>query len=243
MDDMNPNTSIKTEKLLAAARSLESVQSGMLLGLGSGTTVACLIPLLGQKVGAGLSITVVVTSTTTGKLARAAGIQVINFDGSIKVDLTIDGADEITETLDLIKGGGGALLHEKIVAAGSKKEIIIAHASKLVKVLGAAPLPVEVIKFGWHRVAEQLSLLSSTPRLRTDTNGTPFITDEGNYILDCQFKQIADPASLAERLDHIVGVVEHGLFIGLASEAIIGSGTTTRVITRSTTIMQPPRCA
>ena len=228
------NRSIDSEKLMAAACSLESVENGMLLGLGSGTTVGYLIPLLAQKVKAGLSITAMVTSKMTEQLAQQAGIKLVDFDGSVQVDLTIDGADEVNERLDLIKGGGGALLHEKILAVGSKREIIIVDGRKLVKVLGAAPLPVEVIKYGWRRVAEQLAKLGCVPYLRVDTSSTPFLTEEGNYILDCQFRQIADPAALAKQLDHIVGVVEHGLFVGLADKVIVGTGDTTRVITSLT---------
>ncbi len=142
------NRSIGSEKIMAAACSLESVENGMLLGLGSGTTVAYLIPLLARKVKAGLSITAMVTSKMAEQLAQEAGIKLVDFDGSVQVDLTIDGADEVNERLDLIKGGGGALLHEKILAVGSKREIIIVDERKLVKVLGAYPLPVEVIKYG-----------------------------------------------------------------------------------------------
>jgi ribose 5-phosphate isomerase A len=228
------NRSIDNEKLKAAARSLDYVEHGMLLGLGTGTTVAFLIPLLGKKVKAGLSITAMVTSKMTEQLAHQAGIKLIDFDGAVQVDLTIDGADEINERLDLIKGGGGALLHEKILAVGSKREIIIADASKLVKTLGAAALPVEVIKYGWQRAAEELAQLDCVPHLRLDASNVPFITEEGNYILDCRFRQITNPSALAEKLDHIVGVVEHGLFINLADEAIVGTGETTRVITSQT---------
>ena len=169
-----------------------------------------------------------VTSKMTEQLAQQAGIKLVDFDGSVQVDLTIDGADEVTERLDLIKGGGGALLHEKILAVGSKREIIIVDERKMVKVLGAAPLPVEVIKYGWQKVAKQLAQLDCVPCLRVDTSSTPFLTEEGNYILDCRFRQIADPAALADQLDRIVGVVEHGLFIGLADQVIVD---TTRVIT------------
>ena len=227
------NHSINNEKLRAATRSLESIENKMLLGLGSGTTVAYLIPLLAQKIKEGLSITAVVTSKMTEQLAQQAGIKLIDFDGSVQVDLTIDGADEIDEDLNLIKGGGGALLHEKILAVASPREIIIADARKLVTVLGAAPLPVEVIKYGWRKVCTQLAQLDCVPLLRLDTSRTPFLTEEGNYILDCRFRQINDPAALAEKLDHIVGVVEHGLFIALADQVIIGTGDNTRVIARA----------
>jgi len=224
---------LKKEKQLAAQSSIEFVRDGMFLGIGTGSTAEYLIPLLAVKVKAGLSIVAVATSKKTEELARLAGIKMVDFDGSAEIDLTIDGADEINDRLELIKGGGGALLREKIVAAASRREIIIADSRKLVAVLGAAALPVEVIKLGWKNVQRQLELLGCSSKLRTNSSSEPFVTDEGNYIVDCHFGQISEPASLASELDHIVGVVEHGLFIGLADQAIIATGSTVRTIERT----------
>jgi ribose 5-phosphate isomerase A len=227
---MGRGRNIEEEKRLAAERSIESVRDGMFLGIGTGSTVAYLIALLAQKVKAGLSIRAVATSKKTEELARAAGIEMVEFDGSAVIDLTIDGADEINDQLDLIKGGGGALLREKIVAAASKREIIIADSQKAVAVLGAAALPVEVIRLGWKNVQQQLERLGCSSKLRVDASGAPFITDENNYIVDCHFGEIREPALLGRELDHIVGVVEHGLFINLADQAIIATGNTIRTI-------------
>lgn len=222
---------IDYEKRIAAERSAQYVESGMLIGLGTGSTIAHLIPALAKRIVGGLKLTAVVTSNQTRTLAEAAGIKVIDFDGATVVDLTIDGADEFNANLDLIKGGGGALLWEKIVAAGSKREIIVADHTKQVDVLGKFPLPVEVVKFGWKRVFRELKHIGATPRLRGDAN-KPFLTDEGNYIIDCAFGRINDPMKLASAIDSIVGVVEHGLFINLADTAIIGKGEEVEIVSR-----------
>jgi ribose 5-phosphate isomerase A len=210
------------EKRLAAQAGAELVQHGMVVGLGTGSTAEFLIPALRARMDRGLRFTAFATSKRTHRLAAEAGFDIREFDGTVDIDLTIDGADEIDPAGNLIKGGGGAHLHEKIIAAASRHLAIIADSSKLVMVLGKFPLPVEVIPFGHARVQRALTALGVTPRLRLTQAGTPFITDEGNYILDCPFGSIADPAKLAEQIRAIVGVVEHGLFIGMARTLIIG---------------------
>ena len=225
------------EKQIAARRSLDFVQHDMLVGLGSGSTAAYAIRFLGERVREGLRIQGIPTSEASAELARGVGINVVPFDRHAQIDVTIDGADEIGPGLQLIKGGGGALLHEKIVAAASKKFIIIADSSKLVKRLGAFPLSVEVIPFGWPAVADRLHALGANPVLRLTSEALrltageqPFLTDEGNVILDCQFKVFPEAAVLAEELDSMTGLVEHGLFLDLADIAIIGRGDETEML-------------
>ena len=218
------------EKQIAARRSLDFVQHDMLVGLGSGSTAAYAIRFLGERVREGLRIQGIPTSEASAELARSVGIIVVPFDRHAQIDVTIDGADEIGPGLQLIKGGGGALLHEKIVAAASKQFIIIADSSKLVKRLGAFPLSVEVIPFGWPAVADRLHALGANPVLRLNASEQPFLTDEGNVILDCQFKVFPEAAVLAEELDSMTGLVEHGLFLDLADTAIIGRGDETEVL-------------
>ena len=218
------------EKQIAARRSLDFVQQDMLVGLGSGSTAAYAIRFLGERVREGLRIQGIPTSEASAELARGVGINIVPFDRHAQIDVTIDGADEIGPGLQLIKGGGGALLHEKIVAAASKKFIIIADSSKLVKRLGAFPLSVEVIPFGWPAVADRLHALGANPVLRLAAGEQPFLTDEGNVILDCQFKVFPEAAVLAEELDSMTGLVEHGLFLDLADIAIIGRGDETEML-------------
>jgi ribose 5-phosphate isomerase A len=212
----------------AARRALELVQPGMKLGLGSGTTARHFVDLLGERVRGGLSIVGVPTSETTATLARAAGVSVATLDDYPELDLTIDGADEIDSALRLIKGGGGALLREKIVAAASKRMVVIADASKYVARLGAFSLPIEVVPFGLAatrghiaRVAAQLDCRGPIVLRRSRASADVFITDGGHYILDCAFGAIPDPGGLASAFGAIPGIVEHGLFIGLASAAIL----------------------
>lgn len=221
------------EKKLAAAASLDHVHDGMLLGLGSGSTAEHMVRLLGERVKRGLSITAVTTSRRTRELAAHCGIPLIEFDGSRAIDLTIDGADEVDAALRLIKGGGGALLHEKIVAEASRRMIVIADSTKLVASLGRFPLPVEIVRFGWKKVAQRIESLGATVARREQPSGDPFVTDEGHFILDCSWGLIADPDSLASRLDAITGVVEHGLFLEQASMAIIGEGSKTKLVRRA----------
>ena len=223
-----PNTD--HEKQVAAARSLEFVEQDMLVGLGSGSTAAYAIRLLGARVRDGLRIEGIPTSDASAELARSVGIEVVPFDRHAQIDVTIDGADEIGPGLQLIKGGGGALLHEKIVAAASKRFVIIADSSKLVKRLGKFPLSVEVISFGWPAVADRLHALGANPVLRLTASQQPFLTDEGNFILDCQFTIFPEALVLAEELDSITGLVEHGLFLSLTHVAVIGRGDDTELI-------------
>jgi len=212
----------------AARRALECVRPGMKLGLGSGSTARHFVDLLAERVGSGLSIIGVPTSEATAAQARALGVPLATLDEYPELDLTVDGADEVDSALRLIKGGGGALLREKIVAAASKRMIVIADASKYVPRLGAFPLPVEVASFGLaatrrhiERVAASLGCRGPILPRRSHENGGIFVTDGGHRILDCTFGAIDDPEALASALKTIPGLVEHGLFIGLASAAIL----------------------
>jgi len=218
------------EKRLAAERSLQYVHDGMCLGLGSGSTAAIMLELLGQRVRDGLRVRGVPTSITSRDLAQREGIPLIDFHQVSQLDLTIDGADEVDPKLNLIKGGGGALLREKIVASLSRHVVIIVDSHKQVPQLGAFPLPVEVIQFAWKPLAERLAGLGGKPVLRLGKDGLPYRTDEENYILDCAFGPIDDPVALAACLDAMPGVVDHGLFIGFHPTVIVGRGDDTIVI-------------
>jgi ribose 5-phosphate isomerase A len=212
------------EKKLAARASLQFVRDGDVVGLGSGSTAAYAIRYLGERVRAGMKIRGIATSVQTQNLAASVGIPLTTLEEVQRIDVTIDGADEFDPELRLIKGGGGALLHEKIVASASRQVIIIADSSKQVCVLGKVPLPVEVIRFAEALVSEKISVLGAAVLLRKDRAGEPFVTDEGNHILDCHFGQIPDPPALASTLNAIPGVVEHGLFIDLADVVLLGKG-------------------
>lgn len=210
------------EKQLAAATAVREVHSGMRVGLGSGSTALHAVRLLGERVSKGLEIVGVPTSRETARAAREAGIPLDDLDERPRLDLTIDGTDETDHRLRLIKGGGGALLREKIVASASGRMIVVADASKVVDTLGAFPLPVEVIPFALGVVRARIRRLGVEPVLRKAKDGAgPFATDEGNLILDCPFRAIEDPESLDATLSRIPGVVEHGLFLGLATEVIV----------------------
>ena len=208
----------------AAMEAVAMVEDGMVVGLGTGSTAAFAIEGLIARVRGGLRIAGIPTSERSAAQARAGGIALTDFAHHPRVDLTIDGADEIArDTLDLIKGLGGALLREKIVAAASARLVIIADEPKLVSGLGATlPVPVEVVGFGWQTTALRLEALGARPVLR-ERNGAPFRTDGGNLILDCHFGAIADPAALERALSGVVGVVETGLFIGMASTALVAT--------------------
>ena len=212
------------EKEVAARASIKYVGDGNIVGLGTGSTAAHAVRLLGERVSAGLKIRGIPTSVRTGNLAMAAGIPLTTLDEFQEIDVTIDGTDEFDPHLNLIKGGGGALLREKIIASASKQVVIIADSSKQVPVLGKFPLPVEVIPFAEALVAKKIAQLGATTKVRQTADGKPFITDEGHHILDCSFGQIPDPPALARKLSDMPGIVEHGLFIGLASVVVIAKG-------------------
>jgi ribose 5-phosphate isomerase A len=220
----------------AAAAAIEEVESGMKLGIGTGRTAEQFVRLLGERVRGGLDVVGVPTSQHIAALATAEGIRLTTLDDEPVLDLDIDGADEIDPSLRLIKGGGGALLREKIVAAASARMIVIAEASKLVDELGAFALPIEVVPFGLgatraavERAASKLGLSGSID-LR-GAGGQPYVTDGGHHILDVSFGLIPDPDALARALDALPGVVEHGLFIGLASIALVARGNTIERLT------------
>mgnify|MGYP001160611914 FL=1 len=220
--------SVDSFKLAAARRALSFVEPRMRLGLGTGSTASVFVELLGAEVRAGLSVLCVPTSEQTRVLAEKLDIPLSTLDETPLLDLTIDGADEFDSELRLIKGGGGALLREKIVATASDRMIVIADASKRVEKLGRFPLPVEVVKFGVTATRNMIEMLAADSgchgdiTLRLKPDGKPFITDSGNFIFDCAFGQIDDPESLDEALKFIPGVVENGLFLGIADAAIIG---------------------
>jgi ribose 5-phosphate isomerase A len=214
----------EAEKQAAARTSLRFVHDGNIVGLGSGSTATYAIRLLGERVQAGLKILGIPTSVRTKELAAGLGIPLTTLDEQQQIDVTIDGADEIDPDLRLIKGGGGALLREKIVAAASRQLVIIADSTKQVPVLGKFPLPVEVIPFAQALVAGKIAALGASVKLRLDLLGKPYVTDEGHRLLDCHFGKIPDPPALARRLEAMPGVVEHGLFIGMASVVLVGKG-------------------
>lgn len=211
-------------KRQAAAAALDDVRDGMVLGLGTGSTAALMVQALGQRVRAGLQVVGVPTSERTAELARAEGIPLVDLGTHPLLDLTIDGADEVhTGTLDLIKGLGGALLREKIVAAASRRMTVIVDASKLVTTLGGVRLPVEVVRFGWQATAVRVADAGAAAVLRMAADGTAFVTDGGNVLLDCTFPGIPDPGALQSRLKAITGVVDTGLFVGMATTVIVGT--------------------
>lgn len=212
------------EKAAAARASLRFVRDGNIVGLGTGSTAAYVVRSLGEKVRAGLKIRCIPTSVHTRDLAASVGISLTTLDEFQQIDVTIDGADEFNPQLQLIKGGGGALLREKIIASASRQVVIIADSSKQVGVLGKFPLPVEVIPFAERLIAKRITALGATVKLRQDANGNPFVSDEGHHILDCSFGQIPDPPALARLLSDMPGIVEHGLFVGLASVVLVATG-------------------
>jgi len=210
--------------MTVAERALELISDGAVVGLGTGRAAVAFVRALGERVRAGLRIRGVPTSTRTRELALALGIPLAGFDEVREIDVTIDGADEIDPQLRLIKGAGGALLREKIVASASRRLVIVADASKQVAVLGRHALPIEVIGFAEALVARRVAELGARVTLRQADAGTAYVTDEGHHILDCSFGHIADPAALAAKLDVMPGVVEHGLFVELASLAVVAAG-------------------
>ena len=215
----------ETEKELAGRAAAKLVRDGDIVGLGTGSTAYFAVVALGERVKAGLKIVGIPTSIATEDLARKLAIPLSTLDEHPEIDITIDGADEIDPQLNLIKGGGGALLREKVVASVSKKMIVVGDSSKAVPALGKFPLPVEIIPFARPVVERRLMSLGASAKLRLKPEGQPFITDNGNHILDASFGKIADPALVARSLNETPGVVEHGLFIGFAKLAMVGRGT------------------
>jgi ribose 5-phosphate isomerase A len=230
---------IEAQKRQAAAVAVGWVRPGMRLGLGTGSSAKHFVDLLGEQVAGGLKVVGVPTSEATRAQAEGLRIPLTTLDDTPELDMTVDGADEVGPDLSLIKGGGGALLREKIVAAASARMVVIADESKWVKTLGRFPLPIEVMPFGFtatRRAIEAAAAAAGSPgptRLRQGKDGHGFVTDGGHWILDASLDRIADPRRLAERLSSIPGVVEHGLFIGMAQAVILAGPNGARVIERS----------
>jgi ribose 5-phosphate isomerase A len=221
-----------SEKAAAARASVGFVRDGDIVGLGTGSTAADAVRFLAERVQAGLKIRGIPTSLHTRDLAASLGIPLATLDEFQQIDLTIDGADEVDPHLQLIKGGGGAFLREKIIASASRQLVIIADSSKQVAVLGQAPVPVEVVPFAQALVAKEVEALGASVHLRSDAAGKAFVTDESHHILDCHFGPIPHPAALARQLDAIAGLVEHGLFIDMASVVLIGTAAGVRELRR-----------
>ena len=230
---------IEAQKRQAAARAVEWVEPGMKLGLGTGSTAKHFVDLLAERIRGGLDIVGVPTSEATRAQAQQLGVPLTTLDETPALDLTVDGADEIGPDLSLIKGGGGALLREKIVAAASSRMVVIADEGKWVAALGRFPLPIEVVPFGLAATQRAIEAAVSAVGaagplvLRRAKDGHAFVTDGGHWIIDAALGRIADPASLAAGLATIPGVVEHGLFIGLAQVAILAGPTGARVVERA----------
>lgn len=223
----------EAEKRTVGEAALRWVRSGMRLGLGSGTTSHWFIKELGERVRRGeLNVEGIATSRDSEELARECGIPLITPRQGLVLDLDLDGADEIAPDLSLIKGGGGALLREKVVARASRYFLVLADASKLVQMLGAFPLPVEVIPFTAPWVMDEIVKIGGSPvlRMKPDSGSEPYLTDQQNYILDSKFEPIESPADLASRLEKIPGIAEHGLFLGYANSALIARGSEVLVL-------------
>lgn len=231
-------------KQQAAERAVEFVRSGMVVGLGHGSTAIFAVRRIAQLLHEGQlhDILGVPCSRQLEEDARRLGIPLTTLDEHPVIDLTIDGADEVDPHLNLIKGGGGALLREKIVAQASRREIIVVDESKLSPVLGThRPVPVEVIPFGWRSQAAYLESLGARVEVRRNNDGTLFQTDQGNLILDCHFGPISDPTQLTTRLNERAGIVEHGLFLGLATDVIVGGVGGVRHLKRETSNVKTAR--
>lgn len=214
--------SLEHEKQLAARAAVQFVESGNVVGLGSGSTASYAVRFLSERVTEGLEIVGIPTSQKTKLLAEQLGIPLATLDERPHIDIDIDGADEIDPQLNLIKGGGGAFLREKIIASVSRRFVVIAESTKQVQRLGRFPLPVEVIPFAQSLIQTQIENLGAKVSLRLYPYGNAYVTDEGHHILDCTFGEIPDPPALAQKLRSMPGVVEHGLFIGMAEMALIG---------------------
>lgn len=220
---------LEAEKALAAARAVQEVEDGMLVGLGTGTTSAYAIRMIGQRVAEGLRITGTATSRAAEAIALSVGIPLVAFDTVVRVDLTIDGADEIDPHLRAIKGGGGALLREKIVASASDRVISIVDSTKPVAQLGRFRLPIEIMPFAGAYVEDCLKRFS-VPVARRMAGSAPFVTDQGNHIVDISFGTIVDPDHLARELESIPGIIEHGLFLSEIDMAVIARGDKIEII-------------
>ncbi|MDX8045367.1 ribose-5-phosphate isomerase RpiA [Gracilibacillus sp. S3-1-1] len=207
-------------KQIVAKEAVNYVKDGMKLGLGSGSTMYFFMKELGERVQDGLNVVGIPTSNKTAEWAKEFNVPLTDFSETQELDLAIDGADEVDLNLQLIKGGGGALLREKVVAASAKEFLVIVDESKIVDHLGTFPLPVEVVPFGWEVTAKEITALGCELERRTD-NGQVYVTDNGNYILDCKFDKILDPEKLNKDLQSLVGVVENGLFINMTSKVLI----------------------
>jgi ribose 5-phosphate isomerase A len=220
------------EKQTAAQSAAELVEPGMVIGLGSGSTAEIAIRILGERVKSGLRIIGVPTSHKSELIARDLRIPLATLKDYPELDLTIDGADEVElSSLDLIKGRGGALLREKIVGSSSRQLIIVVDESKIVNRLGShGEVPVEIVSFGWQSTARRLEKLGWKPTLRSETGGAPFVTDGGHYIVDCSFQTGISLQSRAVQLHDTVGVVEHGMFLGMATEVHVGSASGVRIL-------------
>lgn len=233
-----PPRDVDQQKRAAAVRALDFVRPGMRLGLGTGSTASYFVELLGERVRAGLTVVAVPSSEATRAQAERALIPLTTLDDAPALDLTVDGADEIAPDLSLIKGGGGALLREKIVASVSAAMVVIADESKWVDALGRFPLPIEIVPFGataTRRAVETVAAAMGCPGpavLRKAQNGHAFVTDGGHWLLDAHLQRIADPPALAAKLSAIPGVMEHGLFIGLARTAIVAGHAGVRLVER-----------
>jgi ribose 5-phosphate isomerase A len=220
----------EAEKEAAGRAAAKLVRDGDVVGLGTGSTAYFAVVALGERVKSGLKIVGIPTSVATAELARQLGIPLTTLDEHPEIDITIDGADEIDPKLNLIKGGGGALLREKVVASVTKKMIVVSDSTKVVHALGKFPLPVEIIPFARAVVERRIASLGATSKLRVKADGQPYITDNGNHILDASFGRIADPPAVARTLSETPGVVEHGLFIGFARLALVGRETSVEEI-------------
>ena len=234
---MTPEQQSQAKKAAAVAAA-QLVESGMAIGLGTGSTAAFLVDELGRRVAEeNLRIVALPTSEKTAAQARRLKIPLVSFAEKADLDLTIDGADEVLPgSLYLIKGHGGALLREKIVASASRRMIVIADETKIVAKLGTTmPVPVEVVPFGWEATRKKLEKLGAKPKLREGANGGAYVTDGGHLILDCDFGAIENPKELAHHLDHVVGAVEHGMFLGFASKVFLGGPQGVRVLEKTET--------
>jgi ribose 5-phosphate isomerase A len=235
---MTSPAQVESWKQQAAERAVAAIEEDMLVGLGTGSTAARFVALLGERVRQGLSVTCVATSEATRAQAERLGVALTTLDDVPFLDLTVDGADELDPHLRLIKGGGGALLREKIVAVASERMIVIADASKRVATLGKFPLPIEVVRFGLAATRNLVGVVAADAgcsgeiRLRLGKDGAPFVTDSGNVLFDCAFGRIDNPEVLDQALKSVPGVVENGLFLGIADAAIIAGPDGVSVIER-----------